>query len=66
MAIGNWIDRLRPLPQDMGAAAIDQLKGVRIAPNSNAIRRMLQAQQLKKIAGRFAPNIEEGVDNLKP
>ena len=64
MAIGNWIDRLRPLPQDMGAAAIDQLKGVRIAPNSNAIRRMLQAQQLKKIAGRFAPNIEEGVDNL--
>jgi hypothetical protein len=64
MAIGNWIDRLRPLPQEMGSAALNQLKGVRIAPNSNAIRKMLQAQQMKKIAGRFAPELEEGVDDI--
>ena len=64
MAIGNWIDKLKPNPQQIGAAALDKIKGVRIAPNSNTIRAMFKAQQMKKIAGRFSPGLEEGVDDI--
>tara|TARA_Y100000817_G_scaffold274415_1_gene234666 strand:- start:101 stop:1135 length:1035 start_codon:yes stop_codon:yes gene_type:complete len=62
--IGNWIDRLKPNPQEIGSAALDKIKGVRIAPNSNAIRAMFKAQQLKKVAGRFSPRLVEDLDDI--
>tara|TARA_Y100001970_G_scaffold33433_1_gene41559 strand:- start:76 stop:1116 length:1041 start_codon:yes stop_codon:yes gene_type:complete len=62
--IGNWIDRQQKRVEDIGQAAVDQLKGVRIAPNSRAIRAMHEAQKLKKLAGIYLPNVEEGIDDI--
>ena len=61
LGVGNWIDKQRASLVQRG---INTAKGVRIRPNSNAIRAMLKTQQAKKLLGKFSPGAEDHIDGL--
>ena len=61
LGVGNWIDKQQASLKERG---INTAKGVRIRPNSNAIRAMLKTQQAKKLLGKFSPGAEDHIDGL--
>ncbi len=61
IGVGNWIDKQRASLVQRG---INTAKGVRIQPNSNAIRTMLKTQQAKKLLGKFSPGAEDYIDGI--
>ena len=64
--LGNSTGGIRGIPKQLGLKerGINTAKGVRIRPNSNAIRAMLKTQQAKKLLGKFSPGAEDHIDGL--